>query len=37
MQAAEETMESWDGVELFYRAWIPPCFSGFLPFFVGHN
>jgi alpha-beta hydrolase superfamily lysophospholipase/SAM-dependent methyltransferase len=24
MQAAEETMVSWDGVELFYRAWIPP-------------
>src|SRR6202049_4207897 len=24
MQATEETMVSWDGVELFYRAWIPP-------------
>jgi alpha-beta hydrolase superfamily lysophospholipase/SAM-dependent methyltransferase len=23
MQAAEETMVSWDGAELFYRAWIP--------------
>jgi alpha-beta hydrolase superfamily lysophospholipase len=23
MQAAEETMASWDGAELFYRAWIP--------------
>ena len=24
MQAVEETMSSWDGAELFYRAWIPP-------------
>src|SRR5438477_7459630 len=24
MQAAEETMTSWDGAQLFYRAWIPP-------------
>jgi alpha-beta hydrolase superfamily lysophospholipase/SAM-dependent methyltransferase len=23
MQSAEETMVSWDGAELFYRAWIP--------------
>ena len=23
MQAAEETMTSWDGAEIFYRAWIP--------------
>ena len=23
MQVAEETMSSWDGAELFYRAWIP--------------
>jgi alpha-beta hydrolase superfamily lysophospholipase/SAM-dependent methyltransferase len=23
MQAAEETMSSWDGAELFYRAWVP--------------
>ena len=23
MQAAEEKMVSWDGAELFYRAWIP--------------
>jgi alpha-beta hydrolase superfamily lysophospholipase len=23
MQAAEETMASWDGAEIFYRAWIP--------------
>ncbi|MEY2563737.1 MAG: hypothetical protein QOH88_1930 [Verrucomicrobiota bacterium] len=24
MQAAEATFASWDGAELFYRAWIPP-------------
>jgi alpha-beta hydrolase superfamily lysophospholipase len=24
MQAAEESLKSWDGAELFYRAWIPP-------------
>ncbi|MEY2511855.1 MAG: hypothetical protein QOE26_2618 [Verrucomicrobiota bacterium] len=24
MPAAEQTMSSWDGAQLFYRAWIPP-------------
>ena len=23
MRAAEQTMSSWDGTELFYRAWLP--------------
>jgi alpha-beta hydrolase superfamily lysophospholipase/SAM-dependent methyltransferase len=24
MKATEHTMKTWDGVELFYRAWVPP-------------
>src|SRR5687768_13788886 len=39
MQAAEETMSSWDGVELFYRAWIPaqPTEKALLLFHRGHE
>ena len=33
MQAAEETMVSWDGAKIFYRAWIPAVLS-FVVFFV---
>jgi alpha-beta hydrolase superfamily lysophospholipase len=39
MQAAEETMASWDGAELFYRAWIPaqPTEKALLLFHRGHE
>ena len=39
MQATEETMSSWDGAELFYRAWIPevPTEKALLLFHRGHE
>src|SRR5947208_9203950 len=39
MQAAEETMTSWDGTQLFYRAWIPavPAKKALLLFHRGHE
>jgi alpha-beta hydrolase superfamily lysophospholipase/SAM-dependent methyltransferase len=39
MQATEETMRSWDGAELFYRAWIPaePTAKALLLFHRGHE
>ena len=39
MQAAEETMVSWDGAELFYRAWVPPAAGekALLLFHRGHE
>jgi alpha-beta hydrolase superfamily lysophospholipase/SAM-dependent methyltransferase len=39
MPATEHTMSSWDGAELFYRAWIPPQGSGkaLLLFHRGHE
>jgi len=39
MQAAEETMTSWDGAQLFYRAWIPaePVTKALLLFHRGHE
>src|ERR1700682_2240110 len=39
MRAAEETMASWDGAELFYRAWIPaePTKKALLLFHRGHE
>src|SRR3954471_24435951 len=39
MQAAEHTMSSWDGAELFYRAWIPeaPTENALLLFHRGHE
>ncbi len=39
MPAAEHTMSSWDGAELFYRAWIPalPTNKALLLFHRGHE
>jgi alpha-beta hydrolase superfamily lysophospholipase/SAM-dependent methyltransferase len=39
MPAAEHTMSSWDGAELFYRAWIPekPAKKALLLFHRGHE
>ena len=39
MQPAEQTMASWDGAELFYRAWIPaqPTKKALLLFHRGHE
>jgi len=39
MKATEQTMTSWDGAELFYRAWIPESSSGqaLLLFHRGHE
>src|SRR3954463_1816377 len=39
MQAAEHTMSSWDGAQLFYRAWIPdaPIQKALLLFHRGHE
>lgn len=39
MQVAEETMASWDGAQLFYRAWIPsePAKKALLLFHRGHE
>jgi alpha-beta hydrolase superfamily lysophospholipase len=39
MPAAEHTMSSWDGTELFYRAWIPekPTEKALLVFHRGHE
>jgi alpha-beta hydrolase superfamily lysophospholipase/SAM-dependent methyltransferase len=39
MQATEHTMKSWDGVELFYRAWLPPtrAAKALLLFHRGHE
>jgi alpha-beta hydrolase superfamily lysophospholipase/SAM-dependent methyltransferase len=39
MQAAEHTMSSWDGAQLFYRAWIPaaPTQKALLLFHRGHE
>jgi alpha-beta hydrolase superfamily lysophospholipase/SAM-dependent methyltransferase len=39
MQAAEETFATWDGVELFYRAWVPAGANGkaLLLFHRGHE
>src|SRR5438105_3765978 len=39
MQAAEETMTSWDGAQLFYRTWIPaePVTKALLLFHRGHE
>jgi alpha-beta hydrolase superfamily lysophospholipase len=39
MRAAEHTMSSWDGAQLFYRAWIPakPAQKALLLFHRGHE
>jgi alpha-beta hydrolase superfamily lysophospholipase/SAM-dependent methyltransferase len=39
MQATEETFASWDGAELFYRAWVPPAAQkkALLLFHRGHE
>ena len=39
MKATEQTMTSWDGAELFYRAWIPesPFGQALLLFHRGHE
>ena len=39
MDLTEHTMISWDGAELFYRAWIPPKAKGkaLLLFHRGHE
>src|SRR5262249_4151111 len=39
MEAAERTFQSWDGAELFYRAWIPklPPNKALLLFHRGHE
>ncbi|MEY2551025.1 MAG: hypothetical protein QOG12_1169, partial [Verrucomicrobiota bacterium] len=39
MQAAEETFQTWDSAELFYRAWIPdrPTEKALLLFHRGHE
>jgi alpha-beta hydrolase superfamily lysophospholipase/SAM-dependent methyltransferase len=39
MEAIEQTMTSWDGTELFYRAWIPKrsCAQALLLFHRGHE
>jgi alpha-beta hydrolase superfamily lysophospholipase/SAM-dependent methyltransferase len=39
MQAAEQTMSSWDGAQLFYRAWMPekPSQKALLLFHRGHE
>jgi len=39
MKATEHTMQSWDGVELFYRAWLPvqPAKRALLLFHRGHE
>ena len=39
MKPTEHTMASWDGTELFYRAWIPPGGGkkGLLLFHRGHD
>jgi alpha-beta hydrolase superfamily lysophospholipase/SAM-dependent methyltransferase len=39
MRAAEHTMSSWDGAQLFYRAWIPrqPAEKALLLFHRGHE
>ena len=39
MTAAEHTMKTWDGLELFYRSWIPetPTDKALLLFHRGHE
>ena len=39
MTSAEHTMKTWDGLELFYRSWIPetPTDNALLLFHRGHE